>query len=212
MRGARSKVSRRSRRFSYLLHSQAACEHGGAAIGSLQETVIESGMIQYAAAARLKWLKLWNTGSPGQPSDDSPICGAYRPMGASPETKDPSGGTTGRVKPYGRLGGWALAPNTASMGRAYRSHRYWSREGAARSNHPAIFCVFWQAHWGGTYCGAARLASPMADLPEATAAAGWSKALMAGTSCRPETFSVAGGCGAAATGSAGAVETAVTAA
>jgi len=27
--------------------------------------------------------------------------------------KDPSGGTAGRVEPYGRLGGWALAPNTA---------------------------------------------------------------------------------------------------
>src|SRR6185312_7602467 len=28
--------------------------------------------------------------------------------------KDPPGGTTGRVKPYGRWGGWALAPNIAS--------------------------------------------------------------------------------------------------
>src|SRR5258705_13989636 len=43
----------------------------------------------------------------------------------SPKTKDPSGGTTGRVKPYGRAwGGWALAPNTASMGRDNHSHRY----------------------------------------------------------------------------------------
>src|ERR1700687_5242379 len=45
------------------------------------------------------------------------------------KTKDPSGGTTGRVKLYGRLGGWALAPNTASMGRDNRSHIYWSRKG-----------------------------------------------------------------------------------
>ena len=29
---------------------------------------------------------------------------------------DPPGGTTGRVKPYGRRGGWALAPNTALVG------------------------------------------------------------------------------------------------
>src|SRR2546423_360215 len=43
---------------------------------------------------------------------------------ASPETKDPPGGTTGRVKPYGAWGGWALAPNMASMGRNSRSHRY----------------------------------------------------------------------------------------
>src|SRR5258706_10824352 len=43
----------------------------------------------------------------------------------SPKTKDPSGATTGRVKPYGRAwGGWALAPNTASTGRDNRSHRY----------------------------------------------------------------------------------------
>src|SRR5438046_2916986 len=43
---------------------------------------------------------------------------------ASPEAKDPSGGTTGRVKPYGARVGWALAPNMASMGRNSRSHRY----------------------------------------------------------------------------------------
>jgi hypothetical protein len=42
----------------------------------------------------------------------------------SAETKDPSGGTTGRVKLYGRWGGWALAPNTTSMGRDDRSHIY----------------------------------------------------------------------------------------
>src|ERR1700737_3743745 len=45
------------------------------------------------------------------------------------KTKDPSGGTTGRVKLYGRLGGWALAPNTASMGRDNRSHIYWAGGG-----------------------------------------------------------------------------------
>jgi hypothetical protein len=43
------------------------------------------------------------------------------------ETKDPSGGTTGRVKLYGRWGGWALAPNTASLGRDCRSHSDRSR-------------------------------------------------------------------------------------
>ncbi|MDB5611548.1 MAG: hypothetical protein JWP25_8448 [Bradyrhizobium sp.] len=58
------------------------------------------------------------------------------------KTKDPSGGTTGRVKLYGRLGGWALAPNTASTGRDYRSHLYWSLRVAVRSKRPAIFFDF----------------------------------------------------------------------
>src|SRR5207253_4453182 len=40
--------------------------------------------------------------------------------------KDPPGGTTGRVKLYGRWGGWALAPYTALSGRDNRSHLHWS--------------------------------------------------------------------------------------
>jgi hypothetical protein len=43
-------------------------------------------------------------------------------------------------------------------------------------------------------------------------AAGWFKALVAGTSCRPETFSAAGVSETAATGTVGAATTAETAA
>src|ERR1700722_5599642 len=63
--------------------------------------------------------------------------------GMSPETKDPSGGTTGRVKLYGRWGGWALAPDTASLGRDYRSHIHRSPEGYRTFNAPSIFLTFW---------------------------------------------------------------------
>src|SRR6266545_2202393 len=50
----------------------------------------------------------------------------------------------------GAWGGWALAPNTASMGRDYRSHRYRSREGRRTFKRPAKFfnfcaSIFWQA-------------------------------------------------------------------
>src|SRR4051812_13962829 len=53
--------------------------------------------------------------------------------------KDPPGGTTGRVKLYGRWGGWALAPYTALSGRDNRSHLHWSRNAAGRSKPNAIF-------------------------------------------------------------------------
>jgi hypothetical protein len=58
------------------------------------------------------------------------------------ETKDPSGGTTGRVKLYGRWGGWALAPNTASLGRDYRSHSDRSRRPRETFKAPADFFNF----------------------------------------------------------------------
>jgi hypothetical protein len=58
------------------------------------------------------------------PQDDGSVCGS----GNTPKTKDPPGGTTGRVKLYGRWGGWALAPYTASLGRDNRSHRCWSQK------------------------------------------------------------------------------------
>src|SRR5580700_853872 len=44
---------------------------------------------------------------------------------STPETRDPSGGTTGRVKPYGRLG-WMGARAEYSHGEDFRSHMYWS--------------------------------------------------------------------------------------
>ena len=58
------------------------------------------------------------------------------------ETKDPSGGTTGRVKLYGRWGGWALAPDTASLGRDYRSHISWSWVAGETFKAPANFFNF----------------------------------------------------------------------
>ena len=45
------------------------------------------------------------------------------------KNKDPSGGTTGRVKPYGRLGWMGARARYSPMGRDYRSHIHWSRQG-----------------------------------------------------------------------------------
>src|SRR5947209_12600037 len=67
-----------------------------------------------------------------------PVVAATR---RSPETKDPSGGTTGRVKPYGAWGVWALAPNMASIGRNSRSHRYFVLQG--RLGVQSICGFFW---------------------------------------------------------------------
>ena len=65
---------------------------------------------------------------------------AHDPRGKSAtKMKDPSGGTTGRVKAiWGAWGGWALAPNTADGGN-YRSHIFKSRHPAERSRRSAIF-------------------------------------------------------------------------
>src|SRR5258708_23670513 len=64
------------------------------------------------------------------------------------KTKDPSGGTPGRVKPYGRWGGWALAPNTASMGRDNHSHLSWSRKGRHTFKSPSDFLSFFGSNFG----------------------------------------------------------------
>src|SRR5229473_6599607 len=57
----------------------------------------------------------------------------------------------------GAWGGWALAPNTASMGRDFTAPTYiWSRRVAERSNGLQFF-----------YCAAGRLASRTAALSEA---------------------------------------------
>src|SRR5580698_10449348 len=78
----------------------------------------------------------------------------------------------------GAWGGWALAPNTASMGRDYRSHPYWSRRGRPTFKRSAIFLTFWQEF----YCPAGRTTSPEADLSDAIAVAGWSNARVGGWS------------------------------
>ena len=92
----------------------------------------------------------------------------------SPKTKDPSGGTTGRVKPYGRAwGGWALAPNTASMGRDNRSTDIVSRQGRSTFKRTWDFFNFFGGRfWPENYRAAGRSTSPTADLSDAMAAGG----------------------------------------
>src|ERR1700733_13703955 len=63
-----------------------------------------------------------------------------------PKRKTRPGGQPDGSSHMGAWGGWALAPNTASMGRDYRSHRYWSRHGRRTFKPPAIFLgLFWRA-------------------------------------------------------------------
>jgi hypothetical protein len=110
-----------------LIHSQAATRHGGSAefcqrqlracdrlrgIAARQPNA--TPWTEFEGMVHSKTPSLENTMSrkrSGSKSDE-----------ASAKTKDPSGGTTGRVKLYGRWGGWALAPDTASLGRDDRSH------------------------------------------------------------------------------------------
>src|SRR6266478_1981692 len=66
--------------------------------------------------------------------------------GRAPETKaktrDPSGGTAGRVKLYGRLGWMGACAEYSLDGEGfYRSHIYWSRRVAERSNGPQFFLL-----------------------------------------------------------------------
>src|SRR5437870_1580928 len=89
-----------------------------------------------------------------------------------PKSKDPSGGTTGRVSSHmGAWGGWALAPNTASMGRDNRSHRYCVAGGSPEFKRPCDFFNFLaRDFWTENYCAAGGWPSPTADLSDATAA------------------------------------------
>ena len=56
-----------------------------------------------------------------------------------PEMKDPSGGTTGRVKPYGALGVDGRSRRIQPMGRDYRSHIDKSQHPRRTFKTPAIF-------------------------------------------------------------------------
>ena len=53
--------------------------------------------------------------------------------------KDPSGGTTGRVKPYGRLGWMGARAIYSLMGRNNRSHFHQSRQGRETFKAVMIF-------------------------------------------------------------------------
>jgi hypothetical protein len=108
-------------RLSCLFTVKPSCRHGGAAVTADKEQA-------YACNRQNK------------------MAGKY-----PAETKDPSGGTTGRVKLYGRWGGWALAPDTASLGRDYRSHINWSRGAGETFKAPAAFFNFRAGFSGANY-------------------------------------------------------------
>jgi hypothetical protein len=112
----------------------------------------------------------------------------------------------------GAWGGWALAPNTASMGRDCRSHIDWSRKVRRTFKAVGEFFNFSGRLFGRrNYC-AAGFGSPAAGFSDALAAAGRARALVVETSCRSGAVSVAGLSETSATGPAGVVEAAETAA
>ena len=97
--------------------------------------------------------------------------------------KDPSGGTTGRVKPYGRLG-WMCARAEYSRWEGIPAPTcHWS-PGARRTFKTAgRFFNFLGTSFGTRiYRAAGRLASMTADLSDAIAAPGGLKSGVAGIS------------------------------
>src|SRR5205085_10799438 len=63
-----------------------------------------------------------------------------RKMQSNPQNEDPSGGTTGRVKPYGRLGWMGARAEYSRWGGCFRfPHFIGRRWRAARSNCRQIF-------------------------------------------------------------------------
>ena len=73
----------------------------------------------------------------------------------------------------GAWGGWALAPDTASMGRDYRSHLDRSRQGWRTFNALSIFLSFSAGIFGG-YFGPEITARRASDLrPPACRTPGW---------------------------------------
>src|SRR6266567_4541891 len=97
--------------------------------------------------------------------------------------KDPSGGTTGRVKPYGRLG-WMGARAEYSYGEELPlPHEIGRRRPAARSKRPAIFFNLLDPDSGTrAHRPAGRLPSRKSDFSHATVAAGGSRGRIAGNS------------------------------
>ena len=71
-----------------------------------------------------------------------------KPQKMRPKRKTRPGGQPDGSSYTGAWGGWALAPNTASMGRDYRSHRHRSREGRRTFKRPANFFNFWATIFG----------------------------------------------------------------
>jgi hypothetical protein len=94
------------------LHHQAARQHGRVAKrGSIISFGKTPGNIARHADGR----------KPGGRQADAAreAASSRKPV---PEMKDPSGGTTGRVKPYGALGVDGRSRRIQPMGRDYRSH------------------------------------------------------------------------------------------
>ena len=119
----------------------------------------------------------------------------------NPEMKDPSGGTTGRVKPYGALGVDGRSRRIQPMGRDFRSHTHWSPR-AYRTFKTAgkFFNYLGRNFRTKNYCADRRLLSITAALSEAMAAPGGLKSRVVGISFCSETFSRFSGCGTVATG------------
>jgi hypothetical protein len=68
----------------------------------------------------------------------------WRAEKARPKRKTRPGGQPDGSSHMGAWGGWALAPNTASMGRDYRSHTDWSRKGRRTFKRRCDFFNFWE--------------------------------------------------------------------
>ena len=66
-------------------------------------------------------------------------CDAASFQKSVPEMKDPSGGTTGRVKPYGRLGWMGARAEYSRWGGDYRSHIDKSQDPCRTFKTPTIF-------------------------------------------------------------------------
>ena len=69
-----------------------------------------------------------------------PRCGKCRKTGQKRKTRP--GGQPDGSSHMGAWGGWALAPNTASMGRDNRSHIHWSQQGRRTFKGPRNFFNF----------------------------------------------------------------------
>jgi hypothetical protein len=139
-------IDRKRRQCAVVLpiHSQAVAGHGGDACGSspspggggsasMREAQCAAGWDGATSAAQR--MNIHPTPTRVSRVSTLPLQGrvkrsalAFHNLKFPPEREDPPGGTTGRVKLYGRWGGWALAPYTASLGRDNRSHRCWSQK------------------------------------------------------------------------------------
>ena len=175
--------------------------------------------------ARLDHFVREDTGNIARHADERKVCGRQaraaphatrllrKPV---PEMKDPSGGTTGRVKPYGRLG-WMGARAEYSRWGGITAPTSISRSTLAeRSKRRAIFLTLCSGRLPENHCAAGYFAAFAADLSDAidggeSFSARLTEALSADGSSAG-VFSPAGLPETEASGTAGAAVAAVTAA